>query len=115
MCLPSTWATPFSAKTFATVETQVDEAELLGLTSRIVQQATVEHDAEVEAAHETAERVLAAEATGETEEEVTETLLEFPPGLTVMQSDIRHLVDDIDWGDAEEGPFDEWHSCAGSE
>ena len=115
MCLPSTWATPFSAKTFATVETQVDEAELLGLTSRIVQQATIEHDAEAKEAHETAERVLAAEATGEAEEEVTETLLEFPPGLTVMQSDIQSLADEIDWGDAEEGPFDEWHSCAGSE
>ena len=115
MCLPSTWATPFSAKTFTTVETQVDEAELLGLTSRIVQQATIEHDAEAEAAHETAERVLAAEAAGEAEEEELETLLYLPPGFTLMQSDIRSPADEIDWGDAEEGPLDDWHSCAESE
>jgi hypothetical protein len=51
----------------------------------------------------------------EAEEEELETLLYLPPGFTLMQSDIRSLADEIGWGDAEEGPLDDWHSCAESE
>ena len=112
MSLPTTWATPFSAKTFASVDTQVDVDELLELTSQIIRHSADEHDADAAAAHETAERVLAAEATGEADnDEEPEMLIGLPPGLTQVQSEIRTLADEIDWGEPMEYPEDDWHSC----
>jgi hypothetical protein len=113
--LPPIWATPFSAKTFKTVDTQVDKDEMLGVTTQIIQESTAEHDADTAAAHSTAERVLAAEATEEARnDEEPAPLLSLPPGLTLVQNDIRALADEIDWGTAIDELEDDWRSCVSS-
>jgi hypothetical protein len=109
--LPPVWATPYSAKTYASVETQVNIEELTSLTHKIITSAGVEHDAEQEAAHEAATRVLAEEMAGTVLEEEPAPLLEFPPGLTLMQDSIRCMSEDVDWGDAVSQLEDDWKSC----
>ena len=110
-CLPPVWPTPFSAKTYASVETQVDTEELTSLTNSIIKTAGDEQAAEAKAAHAAATRVLAEEAAGTVTEEEPAPLLEFPPGLTQMQSSIRDMSEDIDWSDALSQHEDDWKSC----